>query len=282
MSSKLFIIATPIGNLGDITLRAIETLKNTEYILCEDTRHTRKLLNHFGIKINKILSIHQHNEKEKSEILLKKIIADKADIAYMTDAGTPCVSDPGSFLVNVARNLGIEVFSIPGPSSVVAAYAISGIADGKFNFYGFLPNKKKNTEELLVKIKQEQHPAILFESPNRVLALLEAICEVLDPSTPIFVAREMTKIYETHYSDSAENLCNFFKSNTKSLKGEFVIIINPLKLDDKEEFTHQEIEMLSMLSEELPLKKAADIVAKIFKRNKKDLYKVGLKNKNDK
>ncbi|MFM1865587.1 MAG: rRNA ((1402)-2-O)-methyltransferase, partial [Pseudomonadota bacterium] len=103
-----------------------------------------------------------------------------------------------------------------------------------------------------------------------------------DPSTPIFVAREMTKIYETHYSDSAENLCNFFKSNTKSLKGEFVIIINPLKLDDKEEFTHQEIEMLSMLSEELPLKKAADIVAKIFKRNKKDLYKVGLKNKNDK
>ena len=250
--------------------------------MCEDTRHTRKLLNHFGIKINKILSIHQHNEKEKSEILLKKIIADKADIAYMTDAGTPCVSDPGSFLVNVARNLGIEVFSIPGPSSVVAAYAISGIVDGKFNFYGFLPNKKKNTEELLVKIKQEQHPAILFESPNRVLALLEAICEVLDPSTPIFVAREMTKIYETHYSDSAENLCNFFKSNTKSLKGEFVIIINPLKLDDKEEFTHQEIEMLSMLSEELPLKKAADIVAKIFKRNKKDLYKVGLKNKNDK
>jgi 16S rRNA (cytidine1402-2'-O)-methyltransferase len=282
MSSKLFIIATPIGNLGDITLRAIETLKNTEYILCEDTRHTRKLLNHFGIKINKILSIHQHNEKEKSEILLKKIIADKADIAYMTDAGTPCVSDPGSFLVNAARNLGIEIFSIPGPSSVVAAYAISGIADGKFNFYGFLPNKKKNTKELLVKIKQEQHPAILFESPNRVLALLEAICEVLDPSTPIFVAREMTKIYETHYSDSAENLCNFFKSNTKSLKGEFVIIINPLKLDDKEEFTHQEIEMLSMLSEELPLKKAADIVAKIFKRNKKDLYKVGLKNKNDK
>ena len=282
MSSKLFIIATPIGNLGDITLRAIETLKNTEYILCEDTRHTRKLLNHFGIKINKILSIHQHNEKTKSEILLKKIIADKANIAYMTDAGTPCVSDPGSFLVNVARNLGIEVFSIPGPSSAVAAYSISGIADVKFNFYGFLPNKKKNTEELLVKIKQEQHPAILFESPNRVLALLDAICEVLGPSTPIFVAREMTKIYETHYSDSAENLCIFFKSNTKSLKGEFVIIINPLKLDDKEEFTHQEIEMLSMLSQELPLKKAADIVAKIFKRNKKDLYKEGLKNKNDK
>ena len=279
MSSKLFIIATPIGNLGDITLRAIETLKKTEYILCEDTRHTRKLLNHFGIKINKMLSIHQHNEKEKSEILLKNIIANNADIAYITDAGTPCISDPGGFLINVARNLGIEVFSIPGPSAVIAAYSISGITDSKFNFYGFLPNKKKNSEDLLIKIKQEQHPAILYESPNRVLALLESICDVIDPSTPMFIAREMTKIYETHYSDSAENLFNFFKSDIKSLKGEFVIIINPLKSDDREVLTHQEIEMLKMLSEDLPLKKAANIVAKIFKRNKKDLYKLGLNNK---
>ena len=280
MSIKLYIVATPIGNLKDITLRAIETLQFCSIIVCEDTRVTKKLLNHLDIQNKKIYTIHQHNEKSAAVKIFEEANLEGEAIAYLTDAGTPCISDPGMFLVSQARSLNIKIEPIPGPSAITAAFSVSGIDEGRFNFVGFLPTKLIAIKETLSLIDQQQKPTIFYESPKRILSFLENVVNFISPSTKIFIAREMTKLFETFYSDSAGNLFRYFKDTPQELKGEFVIIVIPNKIKEKL-VSNEEITLLKILIKELPLKKAAAIVSEIYNGNKKDIYNLGIKLKDE-
>lgn len=282
MSLKLFIVATPIGNLSDISSRAIESLNKSSYIICENIRHTQRLLNHLMIKDKKLFSIHQHNEKKDAKKLLEQIISSDVCSTYVSDAGTPCISDPGMYLVNLARKLQIPIFAIPGPCAAVAAFSISGIQEGRFKFYGFVPQKKSAKEDALKQIKNDQIPAIIYESPKRILSLLKSICDLVGDETKVFISRELTKLYETSYSDNALNLLNFFGDNPMHQKGEFVVIINPSNIDDNESITPNEENIMKLLLQDLPLKKAANIASKIYVKKKKIFYDLGLKLKNEK
>jgi len=280
MSTKLYIVATPIGNLKDITLRAIETLQLCSIIICEDTRVTKKLLNHLGIRNKKIYTIHQHNEKSAALKIIEEAALKGEEIAYVTDAGTPCISDPGMFLVSQARSLNIRIEPIPGPSAITAAFSISGIDEGRFNFVGFLPSKLIAIQETLNEVNQQQKPTIFYESPKRVLSFLENVVNLMSSSTKVFIAREMTKLFESFYSDSAENLLRYFMDIPQELKGEFVIIVIPNKTQEKL-ISNEEITLLKILMKELPLKKAAAIVSEFYNGNKKDIYNIGIDLKNE-
>jgi len=280
MSTKLYIVATPIGNLKDITLRAIETLQLCSIIVCEDTRITKKLLNHLGIRNKKIYTIHQHNEKSAALKIIEEAALESEEIAYVTDAGTPCISDPGMFLVSQARSLNIKIEPIPGPSAITTAFSISGIDEGRFNFVGFLPTKLISIQETLNQVNKQQKPTIFYESPKRVLSFLENVVNFISPSTKVFIAREMTKLFETFYSDSAENLFRYFMDTPQELKGEFVIIVTPNKIKEKL-ISNEEITLLKILMKELPLKKAAAIVSEFYNGNKKDIYNIGIDLKNE-
>jgi len=279
METCLYLIATPIGNLEDITLRAIEKLKMVDLIACEDIRISKKLLANFGIK-KKIISIHQHNEKDKAEFLINEMTNGKS-VAYISDAGTPAVSDPGAFLVNQVLKLGLNVSPIPGPSSLVAAFSVSGIESTQFQFYGFLPNGSSKAKKLLKKIYNQPLPTIIFESPHRILKTLSLLRDIFGPNHEIFVARELTKIYETIYKDNVLSIIDRLESYPKEQKGEFVIILtSPVKKVEENDVLPIN-EALKLLLEELPLNQSVKLISSIFKKNKKEVYNQALELKND-
>ena len=279
METCLYLVATPIGNLEDITLRAIETLKIVDFIACEDTRTSNKLLTNFGIK-KKLISLHQHNEKGKTDFLINELKNGKS-IAYLSDAGTPAISDPGAFLVNQALKLGIKVSPIPGPSSLVTAFSVSGIESTQFQFYGFLPNGSSKARKLLKIIYNQTLPTILFESPHRILKTLSLVRDIFGPKHEIFVARELTKIYETIYKDNILSIIDRLESYPKEQKGEFVIILtSPLKLIEDTDVLPMD-ESLKLMLKELPLNQSVKLISAIFNKNKKDVYNQALRLKND-
>ena len=279
METCLYLIATPIGNLEDITLRAIETLKMVDLIACEDIRISKKLLANFGIK-KKIISIHQHNEKDKTEFLINEMTNGKS-VAYISDAGTPAVSDPGAFLVNQVLKLGLNVSPIPGPSSLVAAFSVSGIESTQFQFYGFLPNGSSKAKKLLKKIYNQPLPTIIFESPHRILKTLSFLRDIFGPNHEIFVARELTKIYETIYKDNVLSIIDRLESYPKEQKGEFVIILTSPVKEVEENDVLPINEALTLLLKELPLNQSVKLISSIFKKNKKEVYNQALELKND-
>ena len=274
MKTYLYLVATPIGNLEDITLRAIEILKKVDLIACEDTRTTNRLLAHYGIK-KKLISIHQHNEKNKSEFLINELSNGKS-IAYASDAGTPAISDPGAFLVKQALKFGIKVSPIPGPSSPITAFSASGIESTQFQFYGFLPNASSKSKKLLQKVYGQTLPTIIFESPHRVLKTLSLVQNIFGPKHEIFIARELTKIYETIYKDEVMAIIERLESHPEEQKGEFVIILTPpIKEIENNETMHIN-EALKLMMRELPLNQSVKLIASIFKKNKKEVYNQAL------
>ena len=279
METCLYLIATPIGNLEDITLRAIETLKVVDLIACEDIRTSKKLLANFGIK-KKLIAIHQHNEKDKAEFLINEMANGKS-IAYISDAGTPAISDPGAFLVNQALKLGLNVSPIPGPSSLVAAFSVSGIESTQFQFYGFLPNASSKAKKLLKTIYNQPLPTIIFESPHRILKTLSLVRDIFGANHEIFVARELTKIYETIYKDNVLSIIDRLESYPKEQKGEFVIILTSPVKEVEENDVLPINEALTLLLKELPLKQSVKLISSIFKKNKKEVYNQALELKND-
>ena len=279
METCLYLIATPIGNLKDITLRALEVLKKVDLVACEDTRTTSRLLTHYGIK-KKLISIHQHNEKNKTEFLIDKLMNGQS-IAYASDAGTPAISDPGAFLVNQALKLGIKVSPIPGPSSLVTAFSASGIESTQFQFYGFLPNAASKSKKLLQKIYSQTLPTIIFESPHRVLKTLSLVQNIFGNMHEIFIARELTKIYETIYKDDVGSIIDRLERHPEEQKGEFVIILTPpIKEIENNEVIHMN-EALKLMMKELPLNQSVKLISSIFKKNKKEVYNQALELKND-
>jgi len=222
--SKLYLIPTPIGNLKDITLRALEVLKNVDSILAEDTRKTKKLLNHYNISAQ-LASYHQHNEHRK----LQKIITElKSGMAYalVSDAGTPSISDPGFLLVRECIKNNIEVETLPGATAFVPALVNSGLSSEKFVFEGFLP-VKKGRSKILLKLADEPRTIILYESPHRLLKTLDALIKYLGKDRQASISRELTKLYEETKRGSLDELYEYFSK--KNIKGEFVIVISGKK-----------------------------------------------------
>jgi 16S rRNA (cytidine1402-2'-O)-methyltransferase len=217
---KLIIIPTPIGNLGDITLRTIATLKSVDYLLSEDTRVTRKLLNHLEIHKD-IQSYHQHNEHKKLEFLIQSIKASES-VGLVSDAGTPGISDPGFLLVRACIENGISVETLPGATALIPALVNSGFPCDRFVFEGFLPHKKGRIKRL-EQLKEEERTIVFYESPYRVIKLLEQLLQVLEEDRPVSISREITKMFEETYRGSLSDAIAYFTS--KAIKGEFVVVV---------------------------------------------------------
>lgn len=235
---KLYVVATPIGNLEDITLRAIRVLKEVELIAAEDTRHTLKLLNHLEIA-KPLISYHRHNEEGKTEILIEKLKQGK-DIALVSDAGTPGICDPGETIIQKCIEEEIEVVSIPGACAMINALITSGISTKEFNFLGFLPLHKKLRKEKLEEIKNSQKTIILYEAPHKLTNTLKDLSEIMEENRKVVLARELTKIHEEYIRGTIAEV----SKRAKELKGEMVLIIegNPSKQEknDFETFTLEE------------------------------------------
>ena len=279
METCLYLVATPIGNLDDITFRAIEVLKKVDLVACEDTRTTNRLLAHYGIK-KKLISIHQHNEKNKTEFLIAELSNGKS-IAYASDAGTPAISDPGAFLVKQALKCGIKVSPIPGPSSPATAFSASGIESTQFQFYGFLPNTPSKAKKVLQNIYGQILPTIIFESPHRILKSLSLVQNIFGAKHEIFIARELTKIYETIYKDEVTSIIERLESHPEEQKGEFVIILTPPIKEIEDNETLPINEALILMMKELPLNQSVKLISSIFNKSKKKVYNQALELKND-
>lgn len=220
--SRLFVVATPIGNLSDMSPRAIETLKNAALIAAEDTRVTRKLTTHFGID-TPLISCHQHNERGRSGEIVARMLAEEIDVALVTDAGTPAISDPGTELVRAVAEAGLPVLAVSGPSACVSAVSVSGFDFLAFTFYGFLPREKKELQEKLLEIGRKGEGAVFHESPHRVKALVAAIGETL-PGARLSVSCDLTKLHELTIRGTAAEILSALEQNEKSEKGEYCLV----------------------------------------------------------
>ena len=272
---KLYVVATPIGNLGDMTPRAIETLKSVDLIAAEDTRVTRALLNHFGID-TPCVSNHQHNEEARASSLPQRMLDEELDVAVVTDAGTPCISDPGSVLAREAAALGIEVLAVPGPTAMASALSVSGFDTREFAFYGFLPRQKKELREKLLSMKRSGNPiGVVHESPHRVIELVRVISETL-PGCWISASCDLTKLYEKTIRGTAEEVLDMLESNSKAEKGEYCLVLDMGDVQLPEEQAASSASLEAQLFEELlngfDLRQAAmTLTERGHKRN--DVYK---------
>lgn len=220
----LYVVGTPIGNLGDMTPRAVEVLRSVALIAAEDTRVTRKLTNHFGID-TPLTSCHQHNEADKGEAMAQRMLEEDIDLALTTDAGTPCISDPGYGLVQAAVKRGIPVVAIPGCCAAVCALSISGMDTREFAFYGFLPREKKALREKLLAMAAGVPVAVVHESPFRVIELMETVAETL-PGTMASVSCDLTKLHELTLRGSAAEVLAALRANPKTEKGEYCLVLD--------------------------------------------------------
>ena len=271
MSGILYIVATPIGNLSDITIRAVEVLKKVDAVLAEDTRHTKKLFDHYEID-SPLIAFHEHNENEKVNYILAQIGSGKS-LALVSDAGTPLISDPGYNLVLEAKKNGISVVPIPGPSALIAALSSSGIESNNFTFFGFLPSKQSARLRLLKTKKSLNETIVFYESPKRILAALMDMLEVFGEKRQVCLAKEITKSFETILNDNLVNLIEYLTSDSSHQKGEFVIIISPANKLDLDEAQVQLEKILPILCAEMGASQAAKLAAKITGIDKKHCYK---------
>jgi len=269
----LYVVATPIGNLEDVTFRAVKVLRDVDLIACEDTRRTKKLLSHLGIEGKRLVSYHEHNEREQAEKIVSQL-KKGLDVALVSDAGTPAISDPGYRLVSLARREGIPVVPVPGPSAVIAALSASGFPTDRFFFGGFLPRKEKALIEELKGAFSRPFTSVYYESPHRLERTLRLISENF-PDREIGLYREITKLNEEFLEGRAEDVLRELLSQNK-LKGEIVILIPPGK---SEEFNVEDVDVLleELLKSGLSVKDAAKEAARVTGLPKRELYKRALK-----
>lgn len=275
----LYVVATPIGNLADITLRALETLKSVDAIAAEDTRHTSGLLSHFGIA-KKLIAVHEHNEHQSAEKLLQQLQSGE-NIALVTDAGTPGISDPGAIVVDLVRKAGIKVVPIPGVSAVIAALSASGIAQNGFLFHGFLPASGAARRKALELLKSQAVTLVFYEAPHRIVESIMDMANVLGAERRITFARELTKTFETIYSCHLGEAAAWLEADTNQQRGEFVLLVEAAAVKDAEEISEDAIRVLKLLLADLPLKQAVKLAADITQEKKNDLYELALQLKNN-
>lgn len=272
----LYIVPTPIGNLGDITQRAIEVLNSVDLIAAEDTRHTGKLLSHFNIQ-TKTFALHDHNEQQKAQVLVDKLLAGHS-IALVSDAGTPLISDPGYHLVTQCRQAGVKVVPLPGACAVITALSASGLPSDRFSFEGFLPAKSKGRKDKFLEIAKAERTCVFYESPHRILDSLDDMLDILGPDREVVLARELTKTFETIQGMPLADLVEWVKSDPNQQRGEMALLIHGYRSSEQESIPEEVKRTLTILVKELPLKKAAAMAAEIYNLKKNALYKWGLEN----
>jgi len=273
-SAILYIVATPIGNLSDISQRALDTLQEVEVIAAEDTRHSGTLLQHYAIS-TPMISLHEHNEQQRSEVLLARLQQGES-IALISDAGTPLISDPGYRLVSLVREHDIRVVPIPGSCALISALSASGLASDHFSFEGFLPAKQGTRQQILEALANESRTLIFYESPRRLQASLADMVTIFGDDRLACLARELTKLHETITTKPLAELLAWVSDDPNQQRGECVVLVEGIK----EQKSSSEIEinhMLMLLLKELPVKKAATITASLLDVSKNTAYDMALK-----
>ncbi len=273
----LYIVATPIGNLGDMTPRAVEVLQSVALIAAEDTRHSGRLMAHFNIK-TPMISVHDHNERQRLQTILDKLSSGE-NIALISDAGTPLISDPGFYLVRGVRDAGFKVVPVPGCSAVITAMSAAGVATDRFIFEGFLPAKRTGRQQQLALIKSEERTVIFYESTHRIIETLNDMVEVLGADRYVVMARELTKTFETIHGDKVSDLLVWMEQDHHQQKGEFVLIVQGVEPKKEEGLSADTLHVLDTLLEELPVKQAAALAAKLTGEKKNALYQEALNRK---
>lgn len=271
----LYVVATPIGNLLDISARALDVLRRVALIAAEDTRHSKKLLSHYGIA-TPLLAVHEHNERDITEKMLQRLLGGE-DIALVSDAGTPLISDPGFYLVRAARQAVLRVIPVPGPSALIAALSVAGLPSDRFLFEGFLPSKQTARRLRLQALAETTATLVLYESSHRICASLRDMVDCLGEQREATVARELTKTYETILQGTLSELVERVESDSNQQKGEFVVLVQGAPARERSEVDAEALRMLQVLLTELPLKQAAGLLAKMTGLSKNVLYEEGLK-----
>jgi 16S rRNA (cytidine1402-2'-O)-methyltransferase len=268
----LYVVATPIGNLGDLSPRALKVLDGVDLIAAEDTRVTGALLAHFGVR-TRMLALHEHNEDDATRDVLDQLRKDRS-VALVSDAGTPLISDPGFSLVREARALGLPVVAVPGPSAALAALSIAGLPTDSFVFAGFLPAREEARKHRLVELAAEPRTVILYESTHRIADTLNALAEVLD-ARRVCVARELTKLFEDSHVAAARELPAWLRADENRARGEFVIVIEGA--DPTAAAPREAERILRVLLKELGASKAAKLAAELTGLPRKELYAIAVR-----
>lgn len=276
MPKTLYVVATPIGNLADITLRALAVLQNADLICAEDTRVTARLLSAYGMQ-GRLISVREHNERQMAD----KIIAHLSDgltVAQVSDAGTPAVCDPGAKLAGRVREAGFRVVPVVGASAVMGALSVAGVTESDFYFNGFLPPKSGERQKLLAKWAQADFPVVMFETPHRIEAALSDMA-ALFPERRLTLAREITKTFETFLSGTVSEIQTALQADNDQIRGEMVLILHPARREKHDGLPEAAQHIMNILAAELPTKQAAELAAKITGESKKALYDLALARK---
>jgi 16S rRNA (cytidine1402-2'-O)-methyltransferase len=272
--STLYVVATPIGNAGDITLRAINALSIADAVACEDTRNTGHLLTRYGLS-KELIAAHEHNEREVADKLIVRLQAGQR-IALVSDAGTPAVSDPGARIVDAVRAAGLRVMSLPGPSAAVAALSASGLVNDRFYFVGFLPARSKQRETVLAGLRGIPATLVFYEAPHRIVESVQALAAAFEPTRQIVLARELTKLFEEIHRCPLSEASAWLAQEANRQKGEFVILVEGAPAAVVENDAEAE-RVLAILLAELPVRQAAALAAQITGQKKNALYERALR-----
>lgn len=267
-------VATPIGNLGDITLRALEVLRGADVVAAEDTRDSGRLLNHYGIAA-KLVALHEHNERSAAAKIVS-LLGEGKSVALISDAGTPAISDPGAHLVAAVRAAGFKAVPLPGPNAAIAALSAAGVADTHFLFYGFLAHSGAERRRQLEALKESPHLLVFYESPHRILACVADLQAVLGGARRITFARELTKLYETIHSCPLADALAWLEADPNQQRGEFVLLVSGAEAVEEEGVGAAARQTLEILLAELPLKQAVKLAVEISGEKKNALYELAL------
>ncbi|MBD2835871.1 16S rRNA (cytidine(1402)-2'-O)-methyltransferase [Pseudomonas sp. JM0905a] len=279
-SGTLYVVATPIGNLDDITARALRVLREVALIAAEDTRHSARLLQHFGIE-TPLAACHEHNERDQGGRFLARLQAGE-DVALISDAGTPLISDPGFHLVRQARAAGVAVVPVPGACALIAALSSAGLPSDRFIFEGFLPARANARRGRLEEIKDEPRTLIFYEAPHRILESLEDMRSVFGGDRPAVLARELTKTFETLKGAPLDELCGWVAADSNQQRGECVVLVGGWQAPEGEgALSAEALRVLDLLLAEMPVKRAAALAAEITGVRKNLLYQAALERQAD-
>ena len=273
LPQTLYVVATPIGNLADITLRALAVLSKADVVCAEDTRVTSQLLSAYGIQA-RLLSVREHNERQMAEKVIAALAEGKT-VAQVSDAGTPAVCDPGARLVESVREAGFSVVPVAGASAVMAALSVAGVADSTFYFAGFLPAKAGERQKRLAGWQEADFPVVMFETPHRIEATLSDM-QALFPERRLMLGREISKTFETFLSGTVNDLVTRLQEDNNQSRGEMVLVLHPAALREESGLPPEAEKVMKILAAELPTKQAAELASKISGANKKALYDLAL------
>jgi 16S rRNA (cytidine1402-2'-O)-methyltransferase len=276
LEPALYVVATPIGNLRDITLRALDVLAAADVVAAEDTRNTAHLLTQHGINANRLMAVHQHNEKGAAEKIVALLQAGQS-VAFVSDAGTPAVSDPGALLVQAVRAAGLRVIPVPGANAAIAALSAAGLAEPHFLFYGFLPSKSAARRTALESLRDQACTLAFYEAPHRIVECVADLCEVLGGERQVVLAREITKLFETIHACPLRDAGAWLMSDSNQQRGEFVVLVSGAA--PQPGLSAEARHTLEILLDELPLKQAVQLAAKITAASRNELYQLALEMK---